>query len=268
MPQCSNGPSLAKPGRARYAAEMIVLIALALYQIPPAAPPDHGPDVSIQQVQEDDLFQLHYSWPPAIISMPLLRAELGREMERQRIRGTRFARGARAQARREDFPFSPHTLSVIWRLEGRTPQLVSLSAETGAWRGGGHSEDGYDSMLWDATRNRRIDAHALFRSTAITRRFCAAYPNALNNHLGTGALAQDDPRWNCPALGRRPLAPADTDGNGRFDTLRVFMAVNYFEAEGYSVDVPIEPSDIARIPAELRPAFEVAGERSAPLPAE
>ena len=95
-------------------------------------------------------------------------------------------------------------------------------------------------------------------------RFCAAYPDALTGHYPS---PEGDPRGACPRVQTLSLAPADTDGNGRFDTLRFLIGpASYFEANGFTVDVAIEPSDLVRLPDGYRPAFEVAGERREALP--
>ena len=236
---------------------MILAVALLTMVQAPDTP-------RVEFAEESPLLELNVSWPARADAISPLRAALIRDKDRRKRQWSNAARAFRRQAHAESFPFSRHVFSVEWQVEGITPQLVSLSAITNAYTGGGHGRQGYDILLWDQLRNRTVALAPLLEFEALAPRFCAIYPNALRNHLGEGTMPEDDERWNCPTVTGRPVAQADTDGNGRFDTLRFFMAVNYFDAEGYSVDVPVVAADIARLPDGYRPAFEIPGERRPP----
>ena len=218
-------------------------------------------DVTVEQ--ESPQLAVTASWPARAAAVPALDRALRADLRARSREAMAAARGAESQARRERFPFVRHALRIEWRIEGSTAQLISLSALTSASQGGGHSRDDHDTLLWDRLADRPVAP--LIERAALVTRFCAAYPAALDAHLGDAALPAGDPRRTCPTLGGRPIAPADRDGNGRFDAWRVLMAVNYFEAEGYPVDVAVEPGDIARLPDGYRPAFEVTGERREPV---
>lgn len=202
-----------------------------------------GQDVTVERDHAE--LALGASWPAAADAIAPLRAALRDDMESRGRPALAAARRQQAQARRERFPFVRHALRIDWRIEGDTAQLVSLSALTSAAQGGGHSSDDYDALLWDRQRHRPVAFNAMLDMPALAPRFCAAH-----------ATLDRPEEETCPTLGGRRVVPADTDGNGRFDTLRVYVAVNYFEAEGYPVDIRVEPADIARLPDGYRPAFE------------
>jgi hypothetical protein len=73
----------------------------------------------------------------------------------------------------------------------------------------------------------------------------------------------DDPFDRCPRLAEETVAPADEDGNGRFETLRVVLPAEragpYIEGD-YVIDIAFTPADLAPVPARYRSAFEAARE--------
>jgi hypothetical protein len=231
------------------------MIALTLFALAVQAA-----DVTL--AEENPQLVLSVSWPAAADAIAPLSAHLRRDARARGRRATAVGRQAEAQARRGRYPFAQHSLTITWQVEGSTPQLFSLSAVTSAYTGGGHGSDDFDALLWDRSTDRPVDPYRLFPS--LGTRFCAAYPEALAAHGGAPSANQEQ----CPGLERRPLSPADRDGNGRFETLRAFVATGYFDAEGFSVDIPVEPTDIAGLSDHYRPAFEVLGERRTPLPGQ
>ncbi len=229
---------------------MIVLLALLAAAPPPA---------DFERLEENGMLAFRYAWPAAVEAEPALKAAMRTRMASERARAAAFASQMRGIARRGRFPFNRHALDTSWRVEGRTARLISLSAEIAAYTGGGHGDDRFAVLLWDLAGARPAHLSAFSDPAALRAlapRFCAAYAAAAQGESGRRA---------CPALADRPAAPADSDGNGRFDTLRIFVATGYFDAGGLIVDVPFEPDDLARLSDGYRPAFEVPGERPRPL---
>lgn len=235
---------------------MIVVAALALIA--------QDPEGFVELAENGPQLHSRAAWPNRIEAIAPLAAHLRRDLQTRRAALLPAARRQQADARRRRYPFVPHVLSIDWQVQGLTPQLVSLSADTGVTQGGGHSTDDHDVLLWDQARNRAVAIDEMIDRASVGVRFCAAYPDALTGHYPP---PEGDPRWTCPRVQALSLAPADTDGNGRFDTLRFLIGpASYFEANGFTVDVAIEPSDLVRLPDGYRPAFEVAGERREALP--
>jgi hypothetical protein len=211
---------------------------------------------------ENALIEFSYAWPAAVESLPALRSAMRTRMAEDRARVTAQARQQQALARRGHYPFSRHSFDAAWTVEGRTPSLVSLSAAIATYEGGGHSENGYDVLLWDATQGRRIELRTLFgaaAAAALSARFCPAYVAARAQHLGEQAPDQveADSEWACPSLAGRTATPADRDGNGRFDSYRAYINTGNFDVEGFTVDVPLQAADLSWIPLPYRSQFEV-----------
>lgn len=231
---------------------LIVLLALAAAQNIDDLPRDFSFS------EDTPLIQFASSWPAAVEAVPALRAAMRAEMARDRARTNAAARQARIQARRGHYPFTQHGFGAAWTFEGGSARLISLSAVVETYTGGGHSEHSYDTLLWDMAARRQVAMRALFGPAAVAalgRRFCPAFEAAREGHYGD---ASPNDGAGCPALAARAAAPADIDSNGRFETYRVYINTGYFDAEGYTVDVPLRAEDVARIPAGYRPVFEAA----------
>lgn len=212
-------------------------------------------DVSV--ARHNALIEFTSSWPAAVEAVPALSRALRARMAGEERQATANARARQAQARRESFDFAQHSFETNWRIEGRGGRLISLSAETSSFTGGGHAEPGYEVFLWDRRAARPLDVHRLFgrrAMAALNPRFCSSRVAALSAHLGEPP--GDDPQWACPLLIEQTVGPADADENGRFDTLRIFISRGYFDTEGYTVDLPLTARDLAWIPAPYRSGFE------------
>lgn len=212
-------------------------------------------DVAVSH--HNTLIEFNYSWPAAVEQAPALSRALRARMAGEERQAMINARAQQAQARREGFEFAAHSFETSWRIEGRGARLISLSAETSSFTGGGHAEPGYEVFLWDRRTARPLDIHRLFPRgalPALNPRFCTARAAALSAHLGEPP--GDDPQWACPLLTEQTMGPADADEDGRFDTLRIFISRGYFDTEGYTVDLPLTVRDLAWIPGIYRGGFE------------
>ena len=221
------------------------------------------------------LLDFNYRWPAQAEAIAPLRRQLAAGMARARAAATRHARTDRADAAANGRPFEAHLYAGDWHVAGSTALLLSLAAEISSFTGGVHGNRDYAAILWNLAANRRADIAALLGRDALDAmqpRFCAAL-DAMRAERRNEAFpaSPDDPFTACPALARHAMAPADQDGNGRFELLRAMLppyaAGPYAEGE-YWIDLPFEPADLAAVPDGFRPAFEVAGERIRPLPDE
>ncbi len=225
--------------------------------------------------ERSELLEFSYAWPARAEAIAPLRAQLAREMARARAAAARYARTDRAESAADGRPFEPHLYGAGWRVDGSTAVLLGLSAEISSFTGGVHGNHDFAAILWDLAANRRADIAALLGRPALGTlqpRFCAAL-DAMRAERRNEPLSPspDDPFTACPPLARQVMAPADADGNGRFETLRILLppyaAGPYAEGE-YVVELAFDPGDLAAIPAGFRPAFEAPGERIDPLPDE
>lgn len=245
---------------------MSLLLALAL-----AAQPA---DFAVEESSE--LLEFSYAWPARAEAIAPLRAQLAREMARARAGAIRYARTDRADAAANGRPFEAHLYGAGWRVDGNAALLLSLSAEISSFTGGVHGNHDFAAILWDLARNRRAEIAALLGRRALgglQPRFCAAL-DAMRAERRAGEEWPSFPGDSftaCPALARQVMTPADEDGNGRFETLRILLppysAGPYAEGE-YVVELAFDAGDLAGLPAGFRPAFEVPGDRITPLPDE
>lgn len=237
----------------------MVLFAALLLQA--AAPGDF--------VHEEESGQLyfHYGWPAAADAVLALRSELRARMAASQARATVMAAEGRAMAASEGWEMPPHAHEQDWRVAGSAPQLISLSAGVATYAGGAHGNLAYETLLWDRLNDRTVDAPILFRAAleGMKERYCDALDRQREEKRGEPVRRDpEDPHTACPPLAERVLAPADSDGNDRFDRLHVlippYAAGPYVEGD-YVVELPFEPADLAALPAGYRPAFEAPGDR-------
>jgi len=237
---------------------MIVLAAFLLVAQQPA---------DFLREEETGLLRFRYGWPAAAGREPALRAALRRRMAASRRRAMATAIATRRERRRTGFDYVVQEYDETWETAGSSAQLLSLTAGSFELSTGAHGFIGEDAILWDRTDHRAVETRVLLGAglAGMRARFCAALDRQrADKREGEPIADPDDPFNRCPPLGDHVLAPADEDGNGRFDTLRVLIppeAVGpYVEAE-YVIDIPFDPADLAHVPDRYRPAFEVTGER-------
>lgn len=243
----------------------MILLAALLAAAPPA---------DFLREEEGALLHFRYGWPGAAQALPALGARLGREMEEEHRQAVATAEESRRTARANGVDFYSQDFDKVWETAGDTAVLLSLTAALGSYSGGAHPNTSYRALLWDRAGDRPVTAVSVLGPAlgGISDRYCAAL-DAQRAERREGPVVRDaeDPFTTCPAIAEQVIAPADTDGNGRFDTLRIllapYLAGPYVEGD-YLIDVPFDPADLARIGADWRPAFETPGERRTPLPDE
>ncbi|MGQ0589896.1 MAG: PdaC/SigV domain-containing protein [Sphingosinicella sp.] len=209
-----------------------------------------------------------YAWPTAAAEDPRLRAALERDRVEARAEAERYVAEDR-QSRPPEAGFNPHYYHQNWEVAGSAPQLLSLQASIETYTGGAHGNMHFEAILWDLADGRGIAGPELFGRAALERlgpRYCDALDAERAERRGEPVRrGSDDMFTDCPALAEQVMAPADEDGNGRFDSLRILLppyaAGPYVEGD-YIVELAFEPEDLAGIPDRFRPAFEVPGERS------
>ena len=203
-----------------------------------------------------------------------LSAALAREMEAAETEARATAAEDRDRLGRGGYPYRRHSYDTVWSLLGSTPLLISLSATEHRYRGGAHGSLELAALLWDRAGGRKVDAAAALGEPALARltpRYCDALNAERSERRGEPVTPDPSDLFAaCPPLTELPLAPADEDGDGRFDTLHVLIAP-YIAGpwvEGpYVIEVRLETEDLADVAAAWRPAFEAADDAS-PVPNE
>jgi hypothetical protein len=237
----------------------MLLLAALLAAAPPTADFLHE--------EQTPLLHFRYGWPAVAEREPRLLAALRREMAAARRWAVDHATAGRRDARRMRFDYVQQDYDQVWEAAGSTPQLLSLVSGTFALTGGAHGNMTNAAILWDLAAHSQIEAVTVLGSglAAMRDRYCAELDRQrAEQREAPVAPDPEDPFNRCPPLGEQVLAPADDDGNGRFELLRVTLppevAGPYVEGE-YVVDIPFAPAGLARVPDRYRPAFEVAAER-------
>ena len=202
-----------------------------------------------------------YSLPAeAATDAPLVRFLL-RKMERDRRAAVSSALDYRALHRRKGWYFNPHILGFAWRSEGEASSLLSLSATVTFYAGeGGYNSHRAAVLLWDRARGRQVAVRRLLGRGLLhwSRRYCEIKPAAIEGLALDAQIYPTPPELRCPPVDTEALAPADSDGNGRFDSLRLLRPLGDQNSERMGADqLPFSVEDLAHLPRRYRAAFEV-----------
>jgi hypothetical protein len=213
--------------------------------------------------QESELLEFSYSWPAAVEAEPSLRETLRAEMNAEQRRARQIAEQWRAETRFNGGDFQPHYFAKGWEVAGLSPQLLSLTASRETFSGGAHGNTDFSAILWDRQSRRPVPAAAMLGAAALasmSERYCAALDAERAERRGEPVTRDPQDQFSlCPPLAEQVLAPTDSDGNGRFDTLAVLIApyVAGPYAEGaYSPQLPFRAGDLEGVPENYRSAFE------------
>jgi hypothetical protein len=228
-----------------------------------AATAPTAPAAARKVEEKSDLLEFSYSWPAEAAAIPGLNKQIEEELGRDRVEATATAREDKAS--REGSDFFAHSLSKEWKVSGNTPRLLSLVAEMSSFTGGAHPNTYYESMMWDRKTAELAAPEDLFANAArsmaeISKRYCKALDDQRAEKRGERLPpSPDDFLTACPPLSEQPLVLADSNGNGRFDTIQVWLAPSVAGpyAEGnYQIDLQIDAALLAALKPEYRASFE------------
>jgi hypothetical protein len=241
--------------------------AAASPAVPPVPP---GPAATVsataREVEEENaLYSFAYSYPAQAAAIPALAAMLDGELAQARGEVAAQARAARDEARKEGYPFNPHSSQTAWEVVADLPGWLSLSASTGGYAGGAHGNSGFAALLWDKAAGQRRAATDLFVSKraltdAIVDPFCDQLDGQrakkrgepVNRKSGDMFDACIDPVESTVILG--------SSNRRSFDRIGILVAPYeagpYVEGD-YEVTVPVTPAVIAAVRPEYRAAFSV-----------
>ncbi|KLE33938.1 hypothetical protein AAW00_12080 [Aurantiacibacter luteus] len=121
-------------------------------------------DGAKQVREETDTFLFEYSWPTEAGEIPALAQWLQTRLDRKREQLANDARRGREAARGNGFPFNQYSSDTKWTVVADIPGWLSMSAELSSYEGGAHGNFGYDTMVWDKTRNVALEPIGFFTS--------------------------------------------------------------------------------------------------------
>lgn len=216
-------------------------------------------------VQQSDLVDFRYEYPPAAVAVPDVAAALKADLAKDRDEAMAAAADDRKQAAANGYPFHQHSYEAHWRVRADTRRFLSMLADFYAYTGGAHGISGFKPMLWDRQAGRILKAEALFTSPAafgkaMAASFCAALDAARAEKRGQPVKADGDPFNACIDPMKQSIVPEAMDG-GPIGTFTVaiapYEAGPYVEG-GYQISVPVSDAMLAAIRPEYRAAFRVA----------
>jgi hypothetical protein len=249
-----------------HALKLVLLLLLAACpataQTTDCATEKEGPVTRQTAIRESPLLDFEYSWPEAISSAAQLVDRLKQDLSGTYDEALNEARENKVQTEKVSAPFHQNHFRRIWALEGQTPRLISLVANTGAFTGGAHPNHTSSALLWERDAGKEIKLGELFASAErfeklVRPRFCKLIDaERLKRREGE---TLDGEFSKCPAFSELTVAPADTNGSGRFDSVQLiadpYIAGPYAEGS-YEIAVPVSAELVAQVRPEYRTDFE------------
>ena len=245
-----------------------LLLPILLFASPAPAqeaelPAETGPVTRQTAVRDSPLLDFEYSWPQAIAPEARLVATLSADLSASYEEAMKNARENKTDMDKAAAPFNQNSFARIWTLEGETPRLISLLANTDAYAGGAHPNHDSTALLWDRTAARELKLAELFAASngleTVTRSaFCKLLDaERLKRRQGEtleGEFSQ------CPAYSELTIAPAARDEKRPFDSIKLiadpYVAGPYVEGD-YEITVPVTAALIEALRPEYRADFQV-----------
>lgn len=226
-----------------------------------APPPPVGQDRKVKE--SNDRYEFEFNYPAAADAIPQLKAKFDADLAEQRAQLVTESREAADEAKKEGFPFHPHSYSVDWKVVTDLPNWLSLSTIVSTYEGGAHPNYVFDALLWDKAAGGQIAAVDLFTSKAALSKaigpaFCDAIDSQRAEKRGERIERESgDMFTNC-------LDPLDytviLGSAGRVGFDRIGVLVPPYEAgpyaEGsYEVTLPVTAKILALVKPEYRKFF-------------
>jgi len=245
----------------KLALAIVVLGSAAAAQLP-EIPEKSGPVTRQTAVRDTPLLDFEYSWPEAISPETALVAALSADLSKSYDAALAAARENKTDTEKYNAPFNQNMFHRSWALEGQTKRLISLVSGTDTFTGGAHPNHSSSALLWDRSAAAEVKLADLFATagdleSALKPAFCKALDaeraKRRQGEMLEGEFAQ------CPAFSELTIAPADKDGDGRFEIVRLiadpYVAGPYVEGS-YEVTLPVTAPLQASLKPEFRPDFK------------
>ncbi len=243
--------------------ELVLPLLLAASQAVIEPEPAQGP-VTRQAVSRDTpLLDFDYVWPEAVSADPALSARMNDDSAKTYDEALKNARENKADTEKVGAPFNQNLFARTWTLEGQTARFMSLVAGTDTFAGGAHPNHTSSAILWDRSLHRDTQLAELFTSagaleTAVGPRFCKSLDAERLKRRQSEVL--DGEFSQCPAFATLTIAPADDNGDGRFESIQLtadpYVAGPYVEGS-YEIMVAVDALLISQLKPELRGDFQV-----------
>ena len=178
-----------------------------------------GPKAPFAADRRGELLEFNYAWSAEASAVPVLARRLNSDLETSFAAASAKAQADRAAAQAAGRRYNGHQYNRRWTTAGQSARLLSLGATTLYFTGGPYPSHGASGLLWDRLTRREIKIERLFGSDDDLERlvrapFCAGLERERLARGGAAASA-------CPPIGDLAIVPTDSDGDRRFDRLRV-----------------------------------------------
>ncbi|MCJ2186947.1 DUF3298 and DUF4163 domain-containing protein [Novosphingobium beihaiensis] len=231
-------------------------------EAPSEIPPEPAGAMGRSVAASNDLYEFSFSYPDAAGAIPRLKDLLDTRLYDAREQLASTSSDEEKAAKKEGFPYRPHSYGATWKVVTDLPGWLSLSAELYSYAGGAHGMSNFDSLLWDRRVEKVRKPTDLFTSTdalrkAIREPFCDALDKQREQkrgepvQRGSGQIFTEciDPVAQTLILG--------SSNHETFDRIGVLVAP--YEAgpyaEGtYEVTLPVT----GKVMATLRPQYRMS----------
>lgn len=213
----------------------------------------------------NELFEFGYAYPDAAGAIPALKTLLDSKLDQARKALAVESRSDQREARKDGFPYRPHSSDTTWKVVSDLPGWLSLSSEIYVYTGGAHGMSAFDSLVWDkrgATAREPVD---LFTSAAalrktIQRPFCNALDREREKRRGEPVRhGADDMFSDC-------INPLDNtlilgSSNRRtFDRVGILIgpyAAGPYAEGSYEITLPVTADVLGAVKPEYRSSFSL-----------
>jgi hypothetical protein len=177
--------------------------------------------------EETDLYSYEFSYPAQVGAHPELAAQLEKEAQKQRTEMIADAKEFQADAKKNGFPFNPHSYSAEWKVVADLPEYLSLSNDWATYTGGAHGMYGLEGFVWDKANKRGFEPAELFVSPgalgdAMGDAVCAALNKEREKRRGGPVDPKDEFFGGCPGLDEATILVGSAN-HKTFDRITVWF---------------------------------------------
>jgi hypothetical protein len=213
--------------------------------------------------------EFDFSWPSEAAAIPALARRLHADLAKEKARtigGGKEEYDMRREMGSE--ALIGWSSSTKFKTGGQSIRLLSLSREYWTFTGGAHGNGATTALLWDRRLGKEVAFPTLFPAgSTYAQVLRGPYCRALDEErkkrrggygkLGGGGSASAFD--SCPKFSDLASIPADRNGNGRFDRIRIIAApytAGPFAEGSYDIALPVTARLIALLKPEYRGSFE------------
>lgn len=209
--------------------------------------------------EKSELMEFAYSYPLEAAQIPRLAEWLDSDRAARRDALIAESRRDEALAKKEGFPYRPHSHLQTWQRVTNTPRFLSLSSEIDTYTGGAHGMTNFDTLIWDRNTGEKRAPLDLFASggafdAAIRDDFCAAIKRAKAAKGIQPPHEESDPVFaECPPASAQTVWLGSSDGR-HIDRLTIAIApyeIGAYAEGDYRINLPVT----AKLMAVVRPAY-------------